>query len=121
VVEEITGRPRNKVFVYRTLIQCTVTANLVSNEIVDDPSGANTGVASVSHSSMVLRPGGNQKAPEVAVTGNVLIGDQPALPPRPLNEPWNRWEPLNTIILYVPPAPPAAAVPANPTAPATGA
>jgi hypothetical protein len=103
------------------LIQCTVTANLVSNEIADDPSAAATGVAAVTHSSMVLRPGGNQKGPAVAVTGNVLIGDQPALPPRPLNEPWNRWDPLNTITHFVPPTPPPAAVPANPTTPAAGA
>jgi hypothetical protein len=98
--------------------ECTLIGNVISNEIVD--SSANTSVEPstppsqiTTCPSVVLQPPVNQATALVAVTGNVLIGDGPALPVRPLPMPFNVWDPLNTIVGYIAPAAPVAATPGS--------
>jgi hypothetical protein len=116
--------------------QCTMTGNLISNEIVDpsapaspEPSvtpssaapaaGASTSTSTSAAPSLtlapVLLPGATAAAGAVAVptalvavTGNVLIGDPPTLPARPSALPAGLtvWDALNTIVAYVTPPPP---------------
>jgi hypothetical protein len=74
------------------LAECTVTGNIVSNEI---PGAEND-------KSIVLEPEIPGKAPCVAVTGNVLIGPV-VLPPRPNPAPFGTWFGLNTITNYITP------------------
>ena len=74
------------------LAECTVTGNIVSNEI---PGAEND-------KSIVLEPEIPGKAPAVAVTGNVLIGPV-VLPPRPNPAPFGNWFGLNTITNYITP------------------
>ena len=62
------------------LAECTVTGNIVSNEI----PAPRTTRASCSKPEII------GKAPAVAVTGNVLVGPV-VLPPRPLPAPLNTW------------------------------
>jgi hypothetical protein len=94
------------------LRECTLTANIVSNElaplgrvIFDNRAGPNL--------SLVLRPSvptAPSQAPAtalVAVTGNVLVGPV-MLPARPVAAPLDVWDVLNTVATYVPAAPAAA-------------
>ncbi|MGZ4335345.1 MAG: hypothetical protein ACXVRJ_13880, partial [Gaiellaceae bacterium] len=74
------------------LVECTVTGNIVSNEIEDGKNDR----------SIVLLPQVVGKVPAVAVTGNVLIGPV-ALPARPVAAPLNHWNPLNTVLDYISP------------------
>ena len=114
--------------------QCTMTGNLISNEIIDPsapaspepsvtpPSTTQAGTSSTpatTSPSLVLEPvllnpptpaSGAVAVPTalVAVTGNVLIGDPPTLPARPSGLPtgFTVWDALNTIVSYVAPPPP---------------
>jgi hypothetical protein len=110
--------------------QCTLTGNLISNEIVDpaasaspepsippDTTAAGTTAPPATSPSLVLVPAllttpvpASGAAPVatalVAVTGNVLVGDPPTLPTRPPGLPagFTVWDVLNTIVGYVAPA-----------------
>lgn len=98
------------------LFQCTLTGNIVSNEIVDSSATAPTTESSTppypitthdpittNYPSIVLTTSRSQSLPLVTVTGNVLVGGPPALPVRPLPAPLNVWDALNTITNYVAP------------------
>jgi hypothetical protein len=83
------------------LLECAMTGNIISNEI------ESSGLAPV-NLSLVLAPtpvtpvGTKIELWAVAVTGNVLIGDEPAWPGRPLLPPLSTWDPLNTVMSYLP-------------------
>jgi hypothetical protein len=71
-----------------------VTGNVVANEVERERENQS------SH-SMGLSPA--TTPPAVAVTGNVFIGPPPRLPRRhDVPSAFNRWDPLNTVIPYVP-------------------
>lgn len=69
---------------------CTLTGNIISNELK----------ASDSSYSLLVRAAPNEKTPAYAITGNVLIGHA-VMPPRNQPAPFNVWAPLNTVVPYL--------------------
>jgi hypothetical protein len=95
------NRIRSRVFAGATislyqLVECTVTGNIVSNEIYSPDTKTN-------HSFLLAPATPVLDSPAVAVTGNVLIGDEPTWPSRPQTAaPLFTWDPLNTVMGYSP-------------------
>jgi hypothetical protein len=67
---------------------CTLTGNIISNEVVHSETSA----------SLVVRAEADEKRPAYAVTGNALIGLLPGgYPPAPAVD----WATLNTVVPYI--------------------
>lgn len=85
------------------IVECTMTGNIISNEIYTSPATIKGGLTP-SNLSLLLAPATPvEGTPAVAVTGNVLIGDEPVWPERPkAAAPLLTWNPLNTVMTYSP-------------------
>ena len=84
------------------LVTCSVTGNIVSNEIVAPPP-SETHLDPNNSRSLVLTPRTMGKLHATAVTGNVLVGPA-VLPSRDPNipAPVNVWDVFNEILPYSP-------------------
>ena len=85
------------------LVGCAVTGNIISNDIYTDLAAFKG--PTPTNRSLILQstPVPDAPAAAVAVTGNVLIGDEPVWPSRPQSAaplPLNTWSPLNTVMRY---------------------
>jgi hypothetical protein len=85
------------------VVGCTVTGNIVSNEIPAVTAAA--GFVQNNNRSLVLIPRLVGDVAATAVTGNVLVGPA-VLPPRPPNTPApvNVWDVFNTVMPYTAPS-----------------
>ena len=85
------------------LVGCAVTGNIISNDIYTDLAAFKG--PTPTNRSLILQstPVPDAPAAAVAVTGNVLIGNEPVWRSRPQSAaplPLNTWSPLNTVMRY---------------------